>query len=108
MGNSSCLLNVGVKMVDTNKKVFSGRFTVACDHCGKQVDWERIQILPVRNLCLKCLVYFSFPGKFYKWSFLKTIKEGNFEKKKECVVFGQIRWLVAQLNVRQEGGNLPP
>lgn len=58
-------------MIETkNNKVFRDRFTVACDQCGKQVDGERIQILPERNLCFKCLVNFSIHEKFYWRSFI--------------------------------------
>lgn len=54
-------------MIDTdNNKMFSGRFTIACDHCGKQVDWEQIQISPVQNLCLKCRVYFFIYEKIHR------------------------------------------
>ena len=60
------------------------RFTVGCDQCGKQVDWEKVQIVPNKNLCLKCLVYSNFKYKI----------TGNFltdpKKTKVITSFGKV------------------
>ena len=57
-----------------NKAVTSP--ALVCDHCGKGVKWEQLQILPTCNLCMKCFVY-NFFSKKYRTTVLFNRSQNN-------------------------------